>query len=181
MRSERSSSSRREFPEEADRAGRLGAAALALGAAGVGAFVGAVTAPFLGRRYTKPQLILVGFVISGAGIIALGGISSLVAVYGLTFFGGYGGFISKIAVDAQLQEVLPDRYRGRAFALYDILYNLASVAAGVVMYVFQDVDLRTLLLASGGVAFLLAGLLGAAMSRADMLAHRLTAEELADV
>ena len=170
-----------EFPEEADRAGRLNFAALALGAAGVGAFVGAVTAPFLGRRYTKPQLILVGFVISGVGIVALGGISARAAVLGLTFSGGYGGFITKIAVDAQLQEVLPDRYRGRAFALYDILYNLATVVAGVVMYLFDDVALRPFLLASGGVTFLLAALLGAAMSRAGMLAHRLTAEELADV
>jgi MFS family permease len=170
-----------EFPGSDDRLGRLGLSAGALAAAGVGAFVGALTAPFLGRRYTKPQLILAGFVISGAGIIGLGGISTIPAVLGLTFSGGYGGFITKIAVDAQLQEVLPDRYRGRAFALYDILYNLASVAAGIVMYAFQDVDLRPLLLASGGVSFLLAALLGAAMARAGMLAHHLTPEEVADV
>jgi MFS family permease len=170
-----------EFPGSDDRLGRLGLSAGALAAAGVGAFVGALTAPFLGRRYTKPQLILAGFVISGAGIIGLGGISTIPAVLGLTFSGGYGGFITKIAVDAQLQEVLPDRDRGRAFALYDILYNLASVAAGIVMYAFQDVDLRPLLLASGGVSFLLAALLGAAMARAGMLAHHLTPEEVADV
>jgi hypothetical protein len=80
-----------------------------------------------------------------------------------------------------LQEILPDRYRGRAFALYDILYNLASVFAGIVMFVFQDVSLRHLLVVSGGATFAIAMLLGAAMSRAGMLTHRLTAEELADV
>ena len=170
-----------EFPETDDRAGRLTLSALALGTAGLGAFIGALTAPFLGRRFTKPQLILVGFVVSGVGILALGGISEVAAVLGLTFFGGYGGFITKVAVDAQIQEVLPDRYRGRAFALYDILYNLASVAAGVVMWAFQDVGLRPLLVSSGVVSFLLAGVLGLAMARAGMLSHRLTAEELADV
>lgn len=172
---------KREFPETDDRGGRLTWSALALGATGVGAFVGALTAPLLGRRYTKPQLILIGFIVSGAGIIALGGIGQIGAVLGLTFFGGYGGFITKVAVDAQLQEALPDRYRGRAFALYDILYNLASVAAGIVMFVFQNVSLRPLLIASGAVTFVLALLLGMAMSRAGMLSHRLTAEELADV
>ena len=172
---------KREYPDAEDQVGRLASSAGALATAGIGAFVGAVTAPFLGRRYTKPQLMLLGFVISGVGIVALGGISSIAAVLGLTFFGGYGGFVTKIAVDAQLQEVLPDRYRGRAFALYDILYNLASVVAAAIAYAFDDVALRTLLLASGGVSFILAGLLGAAMSRAGMLGHRLTPEELADV
>lgn len=170
-----------EFPEAGDRFGRLSSSALALGSAGLGAFAGAVTAPFFGRRYTKPQLILVGFVVSGAAIVALGGISQIPAVLALTFFGGYGGFITKVAVDAQIQEVLPDRYRGRAFALYDILYNLASVAAGTLMYLFQDVELRTLLVASGIGAFVLALALGVAMARAGMLAHRLAPEELADV
>jgi MFS family permease len=169
---------KREFPEADDRGGRLTTSALALGTTGLGAFVGAVTAPFLGRRYTKPQLILVGFVVAGAGILVFGGVSAIPAVLALTFFGGYGGFITKVAVDAQLQEVLPDGYRGRAFALYDILYNLASVFAGVIMFVFQDVSLRPLLIVSGGVTFALAMLLGAAMSRAHMLTESRIVEEV---
>lgn len=172
---------KKEFPEADDRGGRLGVSALALGTAGLGAFVGAVSAPFLGRRYAKPHLILLGFVVSGVGVVALGGVSAIPAVLGLTFFGGYGGFITKVAVDAQLQEVLPDRYRGRGFALYDILYNLASVVAGVTMFGFQDVALRPLLVISGGVSFAIAMVLGAMMSRAGMLTHRQIQEELADV
>jgi MFS family permease len=172
---------KQEFPEEADRSGRLGAAALSLGTAGVGAFVGAITAPFLGRRYVKPQLILFGFLVSGAGIIALGGISNIPAVLALTFFGGYGGFITKVAVDAQVQEALPDHYRGRVFALYDVLYNLASVAAAIIMFTFQNVSLRPLLVISGGVAFALAMILGSVMSRAGILTERHVPEELVDV
>ncbi|MDQ4143532.1 MAG: MFS transporter, partial [Actinomycetota bacterium] len=46
-----------EFPDAGDRFGRLTSSALALGAAGVGAFVGAVTAPLLGRRFREVELI----------------------------------------------------------------------------------------------------------------------------
>ena len=53
---------KRDFPEAGDRFGRLSASGIALGAAGIGAFIGAVTAPFLGRRISKPGLLLLGFV-----------------------------------------------------------------------------------------------------------------------
>ena len=160
-----------EFPDTGDRFGRLSSSALALGAAGVGAFVGALSALAFGRRFTKPQLVLLGFVISGAGIVALGGIESIPAVLGLTFVGGFGGFIAKVSVDAQVQEALPDEYRGRAFALYDLLYNLASVAAAAFMFVFQKTDLRPLLAIGGVVTLLLAAVFAMVMSRNGMLAR----------
>jgi hypothetical protein len=45
------------------------------------------------------------------------------AVVGLTFAW------KKIPVDTLVQESLPDGYRGRVFAVYDVAYNLARVAA----------------------------------------------------
>ncbi|HEY7874179.1 MAG TPA: MFS transporter [Actinomycetota bacterium] len=152
-----------------DKVDRADASALALGAAGVGAFVAALTAPFVGRRFDKPQMILLGFVVSGAGIIAFGGIFSVVAVMALTFVGGYGTFLTKVSVDAQVQEALPDEFRGRAFALYDILYNLASVAAGVVMVVLGDDPGRRQIMTLGVLALAVAAALARAMSRAGML------------
>jgi Major Facilitator Superfamily len=149
---------------------RANASAIALGSAGVGAFVAALSAPFVGRRLDKPRLILVGFLISGLGIVAFGGIVSLVAVVALTFVGGYGSFLTKVAVDAQVQEALPDDYRGRAFALYDILYNLASVVAGGVMVLLGNDATRIQMMTAGGVTLVVAGLLGAAMRGAGMLA-----------
>jgi MFS family permease len=143
--------------------GARSAGGFALGAAGAGAFLAALVAPKLGDRYTKPRLIVAGFVIAGAGIVALGGISTLPAVLGLMAMLGLGGFISKVAADAQIQETLPDVYRGRAFALYDILYNLASVVAGAAYVAFDSSDVRPLLIASG-VAAIAAGMsLGASM------------------
>lgn len=154
----------------ADRFGRLSTSALALGAAGAGAFAGAMVAPRLGRRLNRPGLILSGFAISGIGIVALGGVIAIWALLTLTFLGGLGNFVAKIATDAQLQAALPDRFRGRAFSLYDILYNAASVAAAVVMVAVEGASIRVVLPAAGVVTLLLAGALGAAMRRAGLLA-----------
>jgi MFS family permease len=136
---------------------------LAIGAFGVGAFAASLSAPTLGRRWSKPTLILIGFVISATGITMLGGIASLPAVLALMCAGGYGGFITKVAVDAQVQEALPDRYRGRAFALYDILYNVASVVAALVVVIFEGASVRGLLIGAGIANFGFTILLGVAM------------------
>ena len=156
------------YADDADA--RRWAAAAALGAAGAGAFLGATLAPLLGRRLAKAGLILLGFAISGIGIVALGGIEALPALFVLTFIGGLGTFTAKVAVDAQVQEALPDDFRGRAFAVYDILYNLASVVAAGVMVSAETTALRPLLISAGAISLLVAGLLGIAMHRAGMLA-----------
>jgi MFS family permease len=159
---------KKEFPDAGDRFGRLSASALALGSAGAGAFLGALTAPRLGRRLAKPGLVVTGFVVSGAGVALLGGLESIPAVLVLTAVGGYGGFVTKVAVDAQVQEALPDEYRGRAFSLYDILYNLASVAAALVVVAGEALPLRPMFVATGAVALALALVFARAMTRAGM-------------
>jgi hypothetical protein len=159
---------KREFPAGSDRFGRLNSGALALGSAGVGAFAAALLAPFTGAKLKQPGLIVAGFVVSGAGILALGGILSIAAVLGLTFIVGFGAFLTKVAVDAQVQEALPDEFRGRAFALYDILYNLASVVAGLLMVGLQNESFRGVLIAFGLITIVAAGIMGSAMRRAGM-------------
>ncbi|MFN2490732.1 MAG: MFS transporter [Actinomycetota bacterium] len=159
---------KQQYPGAGDRFGRISAGALALGVSSVGAFVGALTAPRLGRRLGSAGLILLGFAISGGGIAALGGILDLRAVLGLTALGGLGAYVAKIATDARVQKEMPDEYRGRAFALYDILYNLASVLAAALLVVFAGVTFRALLVPAGLVTLLLAALLGVAMRRAGM-------------
>ena len=161
---------------EGERVGRLSSSALALGAAGVGAFVGALTAPLLGKRLQRGGLILFGFAISSAGIVALGGILNIISVMALTFLGGYGGFVTKVAVDAAVQESLPDDYRGRAFALYDILYNLASVVAGGLMVALYSADrpdrLRTVMIVAGFAGLSMTALLARAFKHARIPLNR---------
>jgi len=156
------------FPGEVGNLGRVSSSAIALGAAGAGAFVGASVAPLMGRRLANAGLVIVGFVISAAAIIALGGLLNIPALLTLTFLGGLGGFVSKVAVDAEVQQDLPDELRGRAFALYDILYNLASVVAAAGMIAGGDLSLRARLVTAGGAALILCLVLGRAMHRAGM-------------
>jgi MFS family permease len=148
--------------------GESATSGLALGAFGVGAFLASLSAPSLGRRWSKPALILMGFVVSATGISLLGGIARLPAILGLMGAGGFGGFLTKVAVDAQVQEALPDIYRGRAFALYDILYNVASVVAALVVVVFEAWSVRGLLIGAGIANFGFTVLLGVAMRATGM-------------
>ena len=62
----------------------------------------------------------------------------LMLVAGLFIFGiGVQG--AKIAVDTIVQSDTADAYRGRAFSLYDVLFNVAEcVAAGVAILVVPD-------------------------------------------
>lgn len=147
---------------------RLSASGLALGAAGSGSLVAALTTPALGRRFSEPALILLGFALAGAGTVLLGGVPRLSGILALMLIGGYGSFLVKVAVDAQVQEALPDGHRGRGFSLYDILYNVASVVAAGVMVVFQSSQTSTLVLSAGGVTILLTGALSLAMQRAGL-------------
>lgn len=156
------------FPGEVGDLGRVSSSAVALGAAGVGAFAGAATAPLLGRRLANGGLVSLGFAVSGIAIIALGGVLNIPALLALTFLGGLGGFISKVAVDAEVQQDLPDELRGRAFALYDILYNLASVAAAGTMLVGGDIALRPRLVAAGILSLVCCFVVARAMRNAGM-------------
>lgn len=158
-----------EYPDAADEFGRLSSGALALGAAGVGAFLGALIAPALNRRWNEPRLMIGGFVFSGIGIMTLGGLESIPAVLGLTFVGGLGGFIAKVSVDALLQMNLQDHYRGRGFAIYDVIYNMASVGAAALVLVAGEEGLREFLIGAGAATLVLAWLLNSALQRTSML------------
>lgn len=156
---------KKEFP---GTSGRLSASALALGAAGAGSLIGATIAPATGRRIGGGGLVIAGYVISGAGVVALGGVGHLGVLLGLMVIGGLGGFITKVAVDAQLQEALPEGYRGRGFAVYDILYNCASVVAALAILFTQSIPLRPLMLAVGGLTLMAGALVAAALRRAGL-------------
>lgn len=160
---------KREFPEAGDRFGRLSSSAIALGAAGVGALVGAVAAPYLGRRFGKPRLLLLGFGISAAAMTVGGAMINLPVIVGMTLVGGFGAFVAKVSVDAQVQEALPDGFRGRAFALYDLLYNLASIVAAAVMVFFATASLQTPLIAMGLTTLAFGLGLGSAMRKTGVL------------
>jgi hypothetical protein len=80
-------------------------------------------------------------------------------------------------VDAQVQEALPDDYRGRAFALYDILYNIASVTAAAIVVAVEGMALTSWMIGTGIVTLFCGALLGTVMSRAGMLLPSVSAAD----
>jgi hypothetical protein len=102
--------------------------------------------------------VLAASTLAGLAVLILGGLDSKASIAVLTLFLGFGFFLGKISLDTMVQEALGDDFRGRAFSLYDIAYNLAWVLAATLMKLFWDGD--TILIAIMGGVFLvgLAGL-----------------------
>ncbi|HJR44512.1 MAG TPA: MFS transporter [Actinomycetota bacterium] len=141
------------------------------GAGAVGAVLGFILAARLHERVkTTARLVLAASAVAGVAVAVLGGLEMKLSIALLTFFLGFGFFLGKISLDTMVQEALGDDFRGRAFSLYDIAYNLAWVLAAVIMKLFYDSDTAGVLVASMGVVFLVGlGLLGAWFKRAGLL------------
>ena len=57
-----------------------------------------------------------------------------------------------IAADTIVQQAMPDDFRGRAFALFDIAYNLGFLIPAVILFfLYQESRVAALLVVSGGV------------------------------
>ncbi|MGZ4148742.1 MAG: MFS transporter [Actinomycetota bacterium] len=126
-----------------------------IGAGGIGVLLGIATVGALDRRYPREWVVASGFVVGGVVLLLTGlylrGWTILFAsfVIGITFAW------KKIPVDTMVQESLPDGYRGRVFAVYDVFYNSArTIAAGIAIPMFPALGTRWSV-ATVGVAFLL--------------------------
>jgi uncharacterized membrane protein len=100
-----------------------------IGAGGLGVLVGILTVGKLEERLPKERIVSRAFVAGGLALIAVSlhvtGWTVLVASFavGLTFAW------KKVPVDTLVQEAIPDGYRGRVFAVYDVAYNLSRILA----------------------------------------------------
>lgn len=125
------------------------------GAGALGAVLGFVLAPRLVDRVrTTGTLVLGASIVAGAAIMVFGAIEMNAALAIMTFFLGFGFFLAKITLDSMVQEALGDDFRGRAFSLYDIAYNLAWVIAAAALKVLYSPDVQGLLIAAMGAVFL---------------------------
>ncbi|MDK1476912.1 MFS transporter [Streptomyces sp. 549] len=116
---------------------------LALGISGLGFFAAAVITPWAAKRFGR-----LGWMALCAASAAV-----LVPVLGLTFEPGpviAAAFVlglvtqsGKICTDTVVQSTVDDGYRGRVFALYDMLFNVAFVGAAAVAAVMLPPDGRS--------------------------------------
>jgi hypothetical protein len=125
------------------------------GSGAVGAGLGFLFADRLHARVrSTAHLVLAASAVAGIAVAVLGAIELRLSIAVLTFFLGFGFFLAKVSLDTLVQESLGDDFRGRAFSLYDIAYNVAWVIAAVVLKIAWSPSSQGLLIALGGVAFL---------------------------
>ena len=126
-----------------------------IGAGGVGVLLGILTVGKLEERFAKERIVALAFVSGGLVLILVAthitGWSVLLASFaiGLTFAW------KKIPVDTLVQEAIPDGYRGRVFAVYDVLYNLSRVVAAFLAIPMLDAFGKAWSVAIVGIVFLL--------------------------
>jgi len=125
------------------------------GTGAVGAALGFLLAHRLHARVrTTSHLVFAASFVAGTAVAAFGAIGVSAAIAVLTFFLGFGFFLAKISLDTLVQEALGDEFRGRAFSLYDIAYNLAWVIAAAILKLTWTPESRGALIAAVGVVFL---------------------------
>jgi predicted MFS family arabinose efflux permease len=100
-----------------------------IGAGGIGVLLGILTVGKLEEWYPKERIVSRAFLAGGLALVAISlyvtGWSVLIA----SFFVGLTFAWKKVPIDTMVQEAIPDGYRGRVFAVYDVAYNLSRVAA----------------------------------------------------
>ena len=146
----------------AQQAGTLGMSTL-FASRGLGALAGALAAA--GFAKSNPQrlrwTILTGFLLAGAGYVALGTVASSLAIAALTLMVAHsGGSACWTSSTTLLQQQTEDRFRGRVFSAEAAGMTLALSASSFVAGRMVDagVDPRTLAIGAGVVTLIPAAL-----------------------
>jgi MFS family permease len=138
-----------EFREGVASYGRI------LGAGGLGVLAGLATVGWFEGRLPKARIMSLSFAVAGVacllGAIRIAGPTILLISFtlGLTYPW------RKVPADTMIQHSIPNRYRGRVFALYDMAFALPRVvAASLAIVVIPHLSTRAIV-AAVGLAYLL--------------------------
>ena len=100
--------------------------------AGVGITLGALTAPYGVKRFGRHRWIKWSLLVGAAGPVFLVVSQTEIALALTGFFVALCGQNVKVTNDALVQSKIDDYYRGRVFAVYDVLVNAAIVSGGLI-------------------------------------------------
>ena len=100
--------------------------------AGVGITLGALTAPYGVARFGRQRWIKWSLLVGSGGPIFLVISQTEIALALTGFFVALCGQNVKVTNDALVQSKIDDYYRGRVFAVYDVLVNAAIVSGGLI-------------------------------------------------
>jgi len=121
------------------RGGLSGLAQILAGVA-VGGALAALATPAVYRLIGAGRWITAMLLAAGVVEVALGLPFDPAAAVGGALLLGFASQSAKISVDTLVQQGIADRFRGRVFALYDMLFNLALVVAAVLTALVLPAD-----------------------------------------
>jgi hypothetical protein len=104
----------------------------ALSFAGIGVFLGAFLAPYGVSRFGRHRWIRFAIFTSAACPLILATVQTQVTLILTAFLTSFFGQNLKVTNDALVQSKIDDYYRGRVFAVYDVLVNGAIVSGGLI-------------------------------------------------
>jgi MFS family permease len=116
---------------------------IALTIAGAGVFFGAFLAPYGVRKVGRHRWIKLAMFASAVSPLILALSQTSIALSATAFLTAFFGQNLKVTNDALVQSKIDDYYRGRVFAVYDVVVNGAIVSGGLI---------AALLLPSSGVS-----------------------------
>ncbi len=106
--------------------------ARAITIAGIGIMLGAVISPAAVRRFGRHRWMRIAMLIASFGSAIFIISQSEIAMIAMGFVCGFGGQGVKVTNDALVQEKISDDYRGRVFAVYDVVVNAAIVSGSLI-------------------------------------------------
>jgi sugar phosphate permease len=118
-----------------------------------GGALGVVVAQKLKDRVAPVRILVVSMAALGISVVVFGSLVSVAGFAVLLFLGFFTFFTGKISTDTITQQTMPDDFRGRAFALFDIAYNLGYIIPALILSLVWIEDdparTRTILVVSG--------------------------------
>jgi MFS family permease len=100
-----------------------------LGAGGVGVLVGTLTVGAFEDRMARPLIMAMAFAVAAAVSLLVSPWIRAVPILIESFVLGLTYPWRKVPADTIVQDAVPNRFRGRVFALYDFAFSLPRVAA----------------------------------------------------
>ncbi len=151
-------------PGEADAA--FNGLSIAVLVSGVGFVTAAVLTPVVTERLAQRTWVIVLLVGAAVTQVFPGALYTRPALLVAAFFLGLASQGIKIVVDTLVQTHVEDAYRGRVFSLYDVIFNVAFVAAaGIGAIVLPPSGKSYVVLAGIALGYLLTALWYARVTR----------------
>jgi MFS family permease len=150
---------RNTFNDPANPEAGLAGFAFAITVAGIGITLGAVIAPFGVKKYGRHAWIRYSLLASAVLPIALAFEQNEFFLLATGFFAGMAGQGVKVTNDALVQSKIVDEYRGRVFAVYDVMVNTGIVSGAIIAaFVLPPNGVSSLLPALIAITYISVGL-----------------------